>query len=467
MTEKSSIVPMMRQVYSQSWRCLLWMGEIPSDVGLTHAKSLFELFSYSASIAQKEAAVPPGRRHLIKNDTAKILASRESLAGPMRAMKFLLDDNNAWLSRIWTVQEAALPRHAVLTWGPLVTEWQPLCQATHVWRRFESVQAAVNRLSQEFGDQLLSFMAVVVWLNNAKRSPDPLQNMWKWRGRQATDPRDKVYALIGLFNPGTLPRSERCDYTLSEAEVYRDMTLDLIEKYQSLLPLIGDLRWEGRPVPNGMPRWTLDIRQSPVYGTEVFHLNDESNRFRADRERKLEFQSEKNVLYLKGILVDTVDWVGAGMRVTTRDVPDDLLFSTLQQWEDKAEEQAFCRLIINDMSKYEDVHPDKRATEADVRRVLNLLRNRRDQYVRLAIVTTVRNQAFFTTKSGLIGRGHLDVKAGDEVWVFNGGRVPFIVRPRETEDPVEHDFVGHSYVHGIMDGEAYPEGIEGRFIKIH
>lgn len=69
----------------------------------------------------------------------------------------------------------------------------------------------------------------------------------------------------------------------------------------------------------------------------------------------------------------------------------------------------------------------------------------------------VLNQSFFVTKSGLMGIGHLDTRHGDELWVFNGGNFPFIVRPKDTGGEDDYHFVGCTYVEGIMDGEVYED----------
>lgn len=67
---------------------------------------------------------------------------------------------------------------------------------------------------------------------------------------------------------------------------------------------------------------------------------------------------------------------------------------------------------------------------------------------------------FFVTQTGLIGLGSLDTEARDYVFVLDGGRMPFVLRGEGTlsGDPSfsggSFSYVGHAYVHGIMDGEG-------------
>ncbi|KAK8006975.1 hypothetical protein PG989_000965 [Apiospora arundinis] len=78
------------------------------------------------------------------------------------------------------------------------------------------------------------------------------------------------------------------------------------------------------------------------------------------------------------------------------------------------------------------------------------------------------SQRVFSTAKGLLGCGHLDTQPGDQVWIFRGGRVPFVVRPRDDDANGEkkesdYTFVGECYVQGIMQGEgARGELCEGR-----
>lgn len=58
----------------------------------------------------------------------------------------------------------------------------------------------------------------------------------------------------------------------------------------------------------------------------------------------------------------------------------------------------------------------------------------------------------FTTKRGYIGVAPHAVGIGDQVSIFNGGAVPFLVRKSEIKD-VLYRLVGRCYVHGFMKGE--------------
>jgi len=60
-------------------------------------------------------------------------------------------------------------------------------------------------------------------------------------------------------------------------------------------------------------------------------------------------------------------------------------------------------------------------------------------------------KALLRTENGYLGLGPRTMKEGDQIWVIEQARVPFVLRPI----PETHYFqlVGECYVHGIMNGE--------------
>ncbi|RYP69512.1 hypothetical protein DL769_005259 [Monosporascus sp. CRB-8-3] len=77
----------------------------------------------------------------------------------------------------------------------------------------------------------------------------------------------------------------------------------------------------------------------------------------------------------------------------------------------------------------------------------------------LLTTTRVVDMLPFLTRQGYLGMAHGHAKAGDEVVVFCGGRIPFVLRPLKSKLGVSgrseqlFSFVGEAYCHGIMDGE--------------
>ena len=67
-----------------------------------------------------------------------------------------------------------------------------------------------------------------------------------------------------------------------------------------------------------------------------------------------------------------------------------------------------------------------------------------------------KGRKIFVTQKGFLGLGPAEVEPGDVVCILFGGNLPYVIRRRPQD---EYTFLGPSYVHGIMDGEAY-DGVE-------
>ena len=66
------------------------------------------------------------------------------------------------------------------------------------------------------------------------------------------------------------------------------------------------------------------------------------------------------------------------------------------------------------------------------------------------------SRRLFRTNDGWIGLAPRSTKVGDEVWSFKESPIPYILRPRQTEDGTYH-YVGESYMYGVVAGGEPPD----------
>jgi hypothetical protein len=59
-------------------------------------------------------------------------------------------------------------------------------------------------------------------------------------------------------------------------------------------------------------------------------------------------------------------------------------------------------------------------------------------------------RSLFSTVNRRLGLGPTSAQQGDQLWILNGAKLPFILRP--TSDGM-FELVGACYVHGIMHGQ--------------
>ncbi|RYP19651.1 hypothetical protein DL765_003244 [Monosporascus sp. GIB2] len=148
-----------------------------------------------------------------------------------------------WFKRVWVIQEAMNAKEAVVYCGSKRADWLDilvmLCWAVKMSRSYAGAWSA----SLDLRDRLPPFL----WtrLHAAKRGEihaparlPLLDVISKGRAFGATDPRDKVFALLNFGEethdlPGLPPRLKP-DYGKSSSDVWRDLTRQWIIDHESL-----------------------------------------------------------------------------------------------------------------------------------------------------------------------------------------------------------------------------------------
>lgn len=110
--EKTSQVNMMGKIYSKRAMCNIWLGDL-GHVDRSNAEDALDLLSFFAG--EKDEQRPSwladkGRR----DNVVDLINHLVSLP---------------WWYRVWTVQEAVLPRYAIMHWGPCQISWVTTARA--------------------------------------------------------------------------------------------------------------------------------------------------------------------------------------------------------------------------------------------------------------------------------------------------------------------------------------------------
>jgi hypothetical protein len=72
-------------------------------------------------------------------------------------------------------------------------------------------------------------------------------------------------------------------------------------------------------------------------------------------------------------------------------------------------------------------------------------------------LATKQTTPLCATAKGYLAAVPCTTEAGDCIAILSGGNLPFVLRPNGGES---YRLVGPCYVHGIMDGEAFPDDLE-------
>ena len=211
-----------------------------------------------------------------------------------------------YFKRIWIIQQIAVSSQFQLLWGN-VTIPGPAFRAARGWALIHGM----HRLEPKIHDPRpsLALQRTAVTFDPPEHRPsDWLGLITMTRGHEATDERDRVYALMGWVDEPSyniIP-----DYTKTEAEVFRDFTLQVISKSNSLAILshcrMG--RLETAEHPFWVPRWTRSEGKLPR--SLHYHGFDASKGFDVSLDNA---NTISEVLAVSGFQVDVVMDAGASM----------------------------------------------------------------------------------------------------------------------------------------------------------
>ncbi|KAI1299767.1 heterokaryon incompatibility protein-domain-containing protein [Xylaria venustula] len=470
--EKTAQVDMMHRIYSDCVQCNMWMGDVDAAaIGATELEALAAAKGALDAIRLLSGTDP-------EYNIPSTLATKAQRGQAGKALELLM--SSPWWTRIWTVQEATSPRKAVILWGPLSIPWSLMGQAA------EKLILAQHPPAEGFDvfdlvDDYSFFTAPILGLMWASRwivqPHPPLEMLWRFRYRQSTDPRDKVYVILNLVAEGTypLPSVRSSDYALDTAVLYRRVMLDLLRNECGLRPMIG-FRGELKSIP-GLPSWVNDWTRPPAkrdiaafWEQNKFWLNYTADRGlpMLDLDELISPGYGEDVLNVNGIFFDKIS---VHSDIIAREDGEDRLYELIAEVRAKAIAKEPRFRVVSEIYWQKVLVNIVEGNYADPEETLEGQPG--DEFWRKEML---RFQQFFITENGVVGLGPSGLSVGDEVWVLSGGRSPFLLAPLrpndfavDWQDPSYHyTFKGDVFVPGIMLGEAVDSRIETqRFVHIH
>jgi hypothetical protein len=330
----------------------------------------------------------------------------------------------------------------------------------------------------------------------------PMQTVFRWAFRKATNPLDKVYGFLGLFPPGTLKRSGTPNYNLPAATVYAMFTVDMIECEKDLHPIaLWNANHFQHSTPN-MPTWAFDmsnpgrefvdlaVRMTPVASdgddSLPWYLIHSYAWYNASAGSEIvwdtfSFDATTGCLNLTGQLLDELRIVCAPLESSepqTKAVTDQQVIQHIEDWRQQINHayldgqfpdnsrgpistlDIFWRGLIGNLVG-NNLEPERHATEEDIATMQHFVATGAQANVCQEIFATMTYRTVALTASGRLVFCPRHSCVGDEVWLLDGGKVPFVLEPqmeKEGKGKGEYRFIGPAYVDGIMDGQAWRDG---------
>jgi hypothetical protein len=165
-----------------------------------------------------------------------------------------------WWTRSWVVQEICLAKAAILVCGTASVDWDVFTIAVLLSHDI----SGRNTISTIFSNgSTLALLRVLVKLRDSAKPPELPGLLSKFRSLQATDPRDKVFAFLGLL-PSDDPALARVqpDYEADVVHCYVRAAVASLQSRRNLDILLTERHSSlglSRALPSWVPDWSTSI----------------------------------------------------------------------------------------------------------------------------------------------------------------------------------------------------------------
>lgn len=247
--ERNHQVGQMRRVYEKANVVIVWLGKESDDSGLA--------ISFARQLADVANSKPADEEAARK---ARLSIFNMGCLNKWEALDSLM--NRPWWTRSWVVQEVAVSTNVHVVCGEDVVEWEVFPSAASVVRAFSEER---RFFWEEAGRSMEQIMKYTVTSSFPTREDEDhslkalLSQTWK---KEATDPRDKVFALLGLAKDA-IGWSPRADYSKSVERVYLETTRDVMARERDLSILEYA---SGGNSKTSLPSWVADWRREASIG---------------------------------------------------------------------------------------------------------------------------------------------------------------------------------------------------------
>ena len=492
--ERNQQVTLMRSIYTKAERVLGWLG--PDDNGGVQALKTLETvlentirypdtFEWARRLPELLTTIKT-----FTTDSGGEIESNDMLENMFHLLK------RPYWKRLWVIQELVLPSKLTLLCGEEFTDIPETDSFNSTVRKLsivpinrpESVSLPIfMRLSECFARLRLVAELRSQHLHRESRA----NRIWNGtsgfiRARpflefhKATDPRDHVYALLGLIDLDIVP-----DYGKTVADVYLEVARHCLNiEPLDILSLAGIRKGPDDLTYLDLPSWVPDWRLPPPARTRLARYS-QSHAFRSKGGLKMQVIGHK---WLRGSAVvwDIVSKTEqkSGWDLTEWDLAERIDIEKTGDWAYPSGISRFQAFIILWLGGYDEIKGGELKLDGELFKSYTMIffaniakpwvkKYERQEKTKLGNLIVGRNVPTFVpishresyvarsrqlrygmrcfhTERGYIGLGPLSTEAGDLVCILEGHKSPVLLRRRRSH----YTFVGDCDVVGIMNGEV-------------
>jgi Heterokaryon incompatibility protein (HET) len=452
--ERGHQVQLMHDIYNHAQLVAVWLGPGDED-------SAFAVDTMAVWRERIDSEKLPNREALRTFVQGAPLSDKVLFGDREGRDAFRTIIRREWWSRAWIVQESTAnsKEGTIFFCGSDVFDWDSLITGLHIVDKtinmdnaFNDAEGRARQLHNFHQDREgylhVSFMAALAVI----------------RTFNCRDPRDKVYSALGMAMD-IVPGDFVPDYEKSTGEVYKDVARWCLTKAAEghRLDFLGYVRrtYEGShyvepgDIPTWTPDWRVKIHLRPLEKYKDPYDKTSEKVYKASGDRRAQVRVAGGQLHVKGFVVDRITRVWMPCRKAFKvnpvpvrswfpDNPDEKYFTG------ETMEEAFCRTITADNWR---VNVDWDLLNSD-RHDLTPEQREGQKMMKTDVAEATIGRRFFETANGYMGLALGAAAVGDDVCLFLGGSVLYVLRKKE-DGPYE--FMGECYTHGLMDGEALKE----------
>jgi hypothetical protein len=249
----------MRAIYQRASNTVIWLGP---DKGDTR-----DAFSLVGDLYQRSLTKRTKRSTFLTGSVDLPLQDDKRWASLSRFLDL------SWFERCWIIQEVVVSRG-----DPILLSG--LYQA--LWSRFQEAMTWVSQHHSRFRTDRMKLLNAIFNLSSSGDVWELQSLLYSTYAFQATDARDKVFALFGLAaesrSPDSWPKVLMPNYNRSIRDVYTEVTLYCIRTTRTLSILsqverTSDVNGDsdGSTYPSWVPRWNLPRLASSLNVYDVAH----------------------------------------------------------------------------------------------------------------------------------------------------------------------------------------------------
>ncbi|KAL8415030.1 hypothetical protein RB594_006020 [Gaeumannomyces avenae] len=407
-----------------------------------------------------------------------------------------------WFMRVWVIQEvAAASLNSPRIWyGGRLYDWASLLDAFGLLEDFEMTGflhtihqgrvAFSHLLSMRSMDDVRKGTFLVDlnrWSKGLMENPAPLLYLLESSmAHQASDARDKVFALLGLMGedpPPTLTPDYSSETTAESVYIKTAEYLLTDEKPLAFLQLAGvGVSRRHRALPSWVPDWADSPDRGASMSSTLWHKSHIRYYYQATGSAGPVF-SIKRVGDCKALaLLWATDPLASTLPVNCPKEADSDKPSGLGSVPSQPLREVFWRVLTGDLHMRWMMRPAPMSRQDDYDNWVSfmaemagyLAADSRDTHVPVhdaafwgrhdaglpfsnAMASCAVGRRVCVTAAGRLGCVAPLCQVGDEVVLIHGAPTPFVIRKASAETGADSDLyelVGPCYMHGVMDGEA-------------